>query len=701
MDVSLGYNPLAHAGVGQGFWPQSALGSAGPRVPGTIGLHQPRPSAPCQPAAASGGQEAHPATPYQQAVYPPRQVRFASPITKAEATTNQSQIVAKRGRSQTREQGGRQEQASHSRTRKDRSSTRGPKRRRGITSEDPMEDLMDFVPSRWKRDLMHIVSCFYASQIGPLNTRQWYSDRDKFIQAMEERKSECLNIKELEPLRYMRYLDQCFVDSMGRSLKGLGLLMRWIRPRSYYHWKVAELQQLQYCPHLQGMLVPPGPMECPSMLQQQQRPSRRRATAPSTTRNSGVEGPMTSEGSCESSWMEGGAGDGASWDDLVTRTEASPGASKRKKTDTGQPAPRHPFPLASEGARKEAMGLIHEHAVGLESPRKNIASRAISAYYPDFTLATVEGLASQVLCMIAEYHLACATRGSATMSPILPEAVEQYLPPLVDYAHPGGTSITDVRVCDHKSCSLRVAVWLHRVDMSLSWEKEASESLVLSRHVRGHLLSYLLAPGTGNLRFEEVATQVVQENWETHERAKERFRSSLNSNRCRQAKLLRELNELSQGIEAAVDKKLRKETELRMGMLRTSLRKVETSINESEDHLEESRMREEEAHEVDRGHSNPNTDEDEDVIMEGAQESGPTGAEATGPTIPTTSTQEAERAMDVDIGNMPQLTSEEATTVTPEEDDILTGDPTSVAGEVARLQVIPHESHEPEDGKAS
>ena len=174
---------------------------------------------------------------------------------------------------------------------------------------------------------------------------------------------------------------------------------------------------------------------------------------------------------------------------------------------------------------------------------------------------------SQVLCMIAEYHLACATRASATMSPILPEAVEQYLPPLVDYAHPAGTGITDVRVHDNKSRSLQVAVWLHRVDMSLSWEKEASESLVLSRHVRGHLLSYLLAPGSGNLRFEEVATRVVQENWETHERAKERFRSSFNSNHHRQAKLLRELNKLSQGIEAAADKKLHKETELRMGVL--------------------------------------------------------------------------------------------------------------------------------------
>ena len=49
------------------------------------------------------------------------------------------------------------------------------------------------------------------------------------------------------------------------------------------------------------------------------------------------------------------------------------------------------------------------------------------------------------------------------------------------------------------------------------------------RHDRGHLLSYILAPRTGNLHFEEVVSRVLQENWETHERAKERFRSTLNS----------------------------------------------------------------------------------------------------------------------------------------------------------------------------
>ena len=94
-------------------------------------------------------------------------------------------------------------------------------------------------------------------------------------------------------------------------------------------------------------------------------------------------------------------------------------------------------------------------------------------------------------------------------------------------------------------------------------------------------------------------------------------------------------------------------------------------------------------------------DEDGDVIVEGTQESGPTGAEATGPPIPTVSTQEAKRTMEVGIGDMPQLTSGDTTMVTPEEDDMLTGDPTSVAGEMAWLQVTPPESHEPEDSKAS
>ena len=84
-------------------------------------------------------------------------------------------------------------------------------------------------------------------------------------------------------------------------------------------------------------------------------------------------------------------------------------------------------------------------------------------------------------------------------------------------------------------------------------------------------------------------------------------------------------------------------------------------------------------------------------MVEGAEGSGPAGAEAIGPLR----SQEAEPAMEVDVGDIPPLTSKDATTVTPEEDEMLTGDPTSVAGEMAWLQVTPPDSHKPKNGKTS
>ena len=81
-------------------------------------------------------------------------------------------------------------------------------------------------------------------------------------------------------------------------------------------------------------------------------------------------------------------------------------------------------------------------------------------------------------------------------------------------------------------------------------------------------------------------------------------------------------------------------------------------------------------------------------MVEGAEGSGPTGAEATGPLR----SQEAEPPMEVDMDDNPPLTSDDATTVTAE-DDMLTGDTTSMSGEMARLQVSSPDSHKPEDGK--
>ena len=162
-------------------------------------------------------------------------------------------------------------------------------------------------------------------------------------------------------------------------------------------------------------------MTHPSKLQQPQRPNRPGATATGTSGHNRAEAPSTSQSSGEPSAMTSGAGDGQSWYDQVTREDARKKASKRKRTNTDPQAPGRPFPLGSGMDRKEAIGAIYEHVMGQEPPQKNITSRAISAYYPNFSPTAVRTVVSQVLCMIAEYHLACAIWSSTTTSPHYPK----------------------------------------------------------------------------------------------------------------------------------------------------------------------------------------------------------------------------------------------------------------------------------------
>ena len=145
-------------------------------------------------------------------------------------------------------------------------------------------------------------------------------------------------------------------------------------------------------------------MECPSELQHPQKPNKPRATATGTSGHNRAEGQSTSRSSGESSPMVGRAGDGQSWYDQATHEDAGKNANKRKRTDTAQQTPGHPFSLGSGSDREEAMSAIYEHVADQEPPQKNIAPLAISTYYSNFTPAAVRTVVSQVLCMIAEYH---------------------------------------------------------------------------------------------------------------------------------------------------------------------------------------------------------------------------------------------------------------------------------------------------------
>ena len=133
-----------------------------------------------------------------------------------------------------------------------------------------------------------------------------------------------------------------------------------------------------------------------------------------------------------------------------------------------------------------------------------------------------------------------------------------------------------------------------------------------------------------------------------------------------------------------------------MGVLQTTLKKVEATIDESKDHLEKSQMREEEALREDRADSD--SSEEQDVVVEGAQESCPTDAEVTVPPIRLATFQAAEPSMEVDMEYILSLASKEATAITPEEDEVLTGDAASVAGEMAWLQVTSADSQKPGEG---
>ena len=197
--------------------------------------------------------------------------------------------------------------------------------------------------------------------------------------------------------------------------------------------------------------------------------------------------------------------------------------------------------------------------------------------------------ACQVLCMISEYHMACVTRGSLVTSPILPCIIEDKLPPLAGYALPEDRlGVTDVRVRDHQAKTLRVAVWPHRLDMALSGEPLASESLVQVQHSLGHLLTYFLAPGTTwGLRFEDVVDQVLLENRKHNERRQNESSSSLRKCLSRRTKLRDELDAISKTLEVATDGQACKEMEQRLAAIQTSLTAVEHSISKFENLMED------------------------------------------------------------------------------------------------------------------
>ena len=137
-----------------------------------------------------------------------------------------------------------------------------------------MDDVSNYVALCWKQDLTHVISCYWAAQVGPLDSEEWERAIQMLLKAMKNRKaSEWTDIKELSPLKFMPYMAKLLKNITGRDLKDLGDFTGRVGLRGYYHWKLSQLGQLHTCPHLQGQPVPDGPVARPS-----KQPHLRRST---------------------------------------------------------------------------------------------------------------------------------------------------------------------------------------------------------------------------------------------------------------------------------------------------------------------------------------------------------------------------------------------------------------------------------------
>ena len=180
--------------------------------------------------------------------------------------------------------------------------------------------------------------------------------------------------------------------------------------------------------------------------------------------------------------------------------------------------------------------------------------------------------------MIAEYHLTSSARGPSSLSPILPEAATTLLPAIKGYVPSVAFEGTrDVRVLDHAK-TLRVAAWLHQLDMSAGGDGMVSETLEALWHSLDPLLGSFLAPTMRNLTFQEVVDCVLHEN--------ERYaQHSLDDLRAHRAHICEELDELTKTHREESDKSSRREIKKEMDMRCKDLDSLKECISQYESHL--------------------------------------------------------------------------------------------------------------------
>ena len=417
---------------------------------------------------------------------------------------------------------------------------------------DPARLVANYRSSGWRKDLEHILKVYYKFNVDYFTKEDWHPVKEQFFDLFLQHKQEALEVKEARPLNFMAYIQDLFYQATGLHLDGFGSFTRWIKKGSYYHGVVARQGHLLECPHLEGAPLPRQPQLAPSdshresqMRAETQVPSSRRPSAEATVapvteaaivETPIAEAPVAEAPVVESAVMEetpaevptttpslpapmetGGAGDGPSWAKQVEEVEEEPFQHSRPAkhphflSRRWEPTSQLPFPLQDNAGRFTSVTQLYEHAATQPATSHNVAGRAIRCLHPELLPHHATSLGNQVACMITEYHLTVSARQSS-LCPILPPEAAPLLPAIKNYV-PGVSfkGIRDVRVMDH-AVALRVAVWLHQLDMAMGGEALASKSLEAGQHHQGPLLESFLAPRMSGLTFQEVVDQVLTEN---------------------------------------------------------------------------------------------------------------------------------------------------------------------------------------------
>ena len=149
----------------------------------------------------------------------------------------------------------------------------------------------------------------------------------------------------------------------------------------------------------------------------------------------------------------GGAGDGQSWVEQVEVEDDfkrdRPTKCRRSQSRRQEDRPTLPFPLQEDERRCTSAQELYRHSRQQPLAHHNVATMGITHLHPEVLPCEARSLGNQVLCMIAEYYLTSHAQGSLSLSPVLPEAVRDLLPPIESYIGGGALHGTrDVRVVE-------------------------------------------------------------------------------------------------------------------------------------------------------------------------------------------------------------------------------------------------------------